>query len=118
MLDVANELFDDFSDEKIFKRIKDMPLSARTVHNRSIMMSSERHKCGTFFSLALDESTDVSNLSQFSVVARYVVGDTLHEESLAVLSMKGTTRGQDLFRSFTEFVKEKNLWMAKLISLH
>ncbi|QQP53357.1 General transcription factor II-I repeat domain-containing protein 2-like [Caligus rogercresseyi] len=30
MLDVANELFDDFTDkEKIMKRIKDMPLSAR-----------------------------------------------------------------------------------------
>lgn len=66
-----------------------------------------RHR---FYSLALDESTDVSNLSQFSVVARYVVGDTLHEESLAVLSMKGTTRGQDLFESFTEFAKEKKIY--------
>ena len=75
-----------------------------------------------FFSLALDESTDVSNLSQFSVVARYVVGDTLHEESLAVLSMKGTTRGQDLFESFTEFAKEKiyrwiNLFRCALMVL-
>ncbi|BFZ20203.1 hypothetical protein BsWGS_23242 [Bradybaena similaris] len=73
-----------------------------------------RHR---FFSLALDESTDVSNLSQFSVVARYVVGDTLHEESLAVLSMKGTARGQDLFESFTEFAKEKNLLMDTLGSV-
>lgn len=41
------------------------------------------------------------------MIARYVVGDTLHEESLAVLAMKGTTRGEDLFKSFTEFAKEK-----------
>uniref|UniRef100_A0A3Q3AU70 HAT C-terminal dimerisation domain-containing protein n=1 Tax=Kryptolebias marmoratus TaxID=37003 RepID=A0A3Q3AU70_KRYMA len=70
-----------------------------------------------FFSLALDESTDVSHISQFSVIARYVAGDTLHEQSLAVLPMKGTTRGEDLFKSFIEFAKEKNLPMDKLISL-
>ena len=125
MLDVANELFDDFSNkDKIIKRIKEMPLSARTVHDRSIMMSNQIEdmqvkdiNAAPFFSLALDESTDISNLSQFSVVARYVVGETLHEESLAVLSMKGTTRGQDLFESFTEFAKEKNLPMDKLVSV-
>ncbi|BFZ18385.1 hypothetical protein BsWGS_21424 [Bradybaena similaris] len=62
MLDVANELFDDFSDkDKIIKRIKDMPLSARTVHDRSIMMSNQIEamqvkdiNAAPFFSLALD----------------------------------------------------------------
>ena len=37
------------------------------------------------FSLALDKSTDVSHLSQFSAIARYAASDTLREESLAVL---------------------------------
>lgn len=79
MLDFANELFDDLLDkDKIMKRMKDKPLS-----------------------------TDKSNLFQFTVISRYVVGDTLHEESLEVLTMKGTTRGEDLFKSFTEFAKEK-----------
>ena len=42
ILDVANELFDDFSDkEKMIKRVKDMPLSARTVHDRVIMISNQ-----------------------------------------------------------------------------
>uniref|UniRef100_A0A3Q3JQM6 HAT C-terminal dimerisation domain-containing protein n=1 Tax=Monopterus albus TaxID=43700 RepID=A0A3Q3JQM6_MONAL len=42
MLDVANELFDDFLDkDKIIKRIKDMPLSANTVHDRTIMMDNQ-----------------------------------------------------------------------------
>lgn len=58
------------------------------------------------FPLALDES-DVSHLSQFSVIARYASGDTLREESLAVLPMKASTRGEDLFKSFMEFAKEK-----------
>lgn len=42
MLDVANELFDDLLDkEKIIKCIKDMSLSARTVHDRTIVMSNQ-----------------------------------------------------------------------------
>lgn len=126
MLEVAKELFDDFSDkDKIIKRIKDMPLSARTVHDRTLMMADQLEEtqvkdiinAAPFFSLALDESTDVSHLSQFSVIARYAVGDILREESLAFLPMKGTTRGEDLFKSFTEFAKEKNLPMDKLISV-
>ena len=69
-----------------------------------------------YFSLALNESTDVSNLSQFSVIARYVAGDTLNEESFAALPKKGTTRGEDLFKSFIEFDKEKYLLTNKVIS--
>uniref|UniRef100_A0A3B3HBW8 DUF4371 domain-containing protein n=1 Tax=Oryzias latipes TaxID=8090 RepID=A0A3B3HBW8_ORYLA len=61
---------------QVIKWIKDMPLSARPVHDRTIMI----------------------NLSQLSLIARYVVGDTLHEESLA-------------------FAKERNLPMDKLVSV-
>ena len=42
MLDVTNELFENFSNkDKTIKRIKDMPLSARTVHDRTIMMANQ-----------------------------------------------------------------------------
>ena len=125
MLDVADELFDNLPNkDKIVKRIQDMPLSARTVHDRTIMMANQVEEtqvkginAAPFFSLALDESTDVSHLAQFSVIARYAAGDTLLEESLAVLPIKGFTRGEDLFKSFMEFAQEKNLPMDKLISV-
>uniref|UniRef100_A0AAY5L2Z6 HAT C-terminal dimerisation domain-containing protein n=1 Tax=Esox lucius TaxID=8010 RepID=A0AAY5L2Z6_ESOLU len=105
MLDVANELFDDFPNkDKIIKRIKDMPLSARTVHDRSIMMENQV------------EETQIKDIN-CSIIARYAAGYTLHEESLAVLTMKGTTRGEDLFTSFVEFTKENKLLMDKLISV-
>uniref|UniRef100_A0A3B4XJK6 HAT C-terminal dimerisation domain-containing protein n=1 Tax=Seriola lalandi dorsalis TaxID=1841481 RepID=A0A3B4XJK6_SERLL len=125
MLDVANGLFDDLPNkDKIIKRIQDMPLSARTVHDRTIMMANQVEETqvkdintAPFFSLALDESTDVSHLSQFSVIARYAAGDTLREESLAVLPIKGSTRAEDLFKSFMEFAHEKNIPMDKLLSV-
>uniref|UniRef100_G3PK41 SPIN-DOC-like zinc-finger domain-containing protein n=1 Tax=Gasterosteus aculeatus TaxID=69293 RepID=G3PK41_GASAC len=125
MVDVANELFDYFPNkDKIIKQTKAMPLTARTVHDRTIMMANQVEEtkikdinAGTYFSLALDESTDVSHLFQCSIIARYGAGDTLREESLAVLPMKGTTRGEDLFTSFMEITKEKKLPRDKLISV-
>lgn len=125
MLDVANELFDDLPNkDKIIKRIQDMALSARTVHDRTIIMANQVEETqvkdintAPFFSLALDESTDVTDLAQFSVIARYAAGDTLREESLAVLPIKGSTRGEDLFKSFMEFTHEKKLPMDKLLSV-
>lgn len=125
MLDVANELFDDLPNkDKIIKRIQDMPLSARTVHDCTIIMANQVEETqvkdintAPFFSLALDESTDVTHLAQFSVIARYAAGDTLREENLAVLPIKGSTRGEDLFKSFMKFAHEKKLPMDKLLSV-
>ena len=51
------------------------------------------------------------------MIARYAAGDTLSEESLAALPMKGTTREEDLFKSFIKFVKEKNLPLDKVFSV-
>uniref|UniRef100_A0A096ME29 DUF4371 domain-containing protein n=1 Tax=Poecilia formosa TaxID=48698 RepID=A0A096ME29_POEFO len=101
MLDVANELFDDLlNKDKIIRQTQPLlPLLARTVHDRTIMMTNQVEEtqvkdinAAQFFSLALDESTDVSHLSQFSVI---VAGDTLREESLDVLPIKGWTRQDD-----------------------
>ena len=63
MLDVANKLFEAFSNkDKIIKRIKDMPLSARTAHDRTIMITNQVEEtqlkginAATLFSLALNE---------------------------------------------------------------
>lgn len=115
MLDVANELFDDLQNkDKIIKRIQDMPLSARTVHGCTIITANQVEETqvkgintARVFPLALDESADVTHLAQFSVIARYAAGDTLRKENLAVLPIKGSTRGEDLFKSFMEFAHEK-----------
>ena len=70
-----------------------------------------------YFFLASDESRNVRYLSQFSVIARYASGETLSEESLAALPMKGVTRWEDLLKSFIELFEEKNLPRDKVISV-
>lgn len=102
MLDVANELFDDYPHkDRIIKQIRHASVSMNCSQSYHYNGKSSRGKklrtnTGTYFTLALDESTDVSHLSQFSIIARYAAGDTLREESLAVLPIKGSTRGEDL----------------------
>ncbi|XP_033848211.3 protein FAM200C-like [Acipenser ruthenus] len=125
VLSVAKELFNDLPNkDKIIQKIEDMPLSARTVHDRALVMARQIEEMqindissSSYFSLSLDESTDVSNVAQLSIVGRYVTGDTVREESLAVLPMKDTTRGEDVLKSLMDFATEKKLPLNKLISV-
>lgn len=125
MLNMATELFADFPNkEKIIQKIKDVPLSARTVHDRAVMMAHEIEgvqiqdiTSADFFSLALDESTDTSNIAQLNIVGRYVSGDTMREEYLCSLPMNSTTKGEDVLTVFMNFADEKKLPLDKLVSV-
>jgi len=50
----------------------------------------------TFFSLALDESTDRTGITQLVVWVRFPIGDTFSEEMLVLLPLTGQTRAQDI----------------------
>ena len=72
-------------------------MSARTVHDHTIMMANQveetqKNKINavTYFTFALEDS----HFSQLCIIVRYAAGDTLHEESLAVSPRKETTRGK------------------------
>ncbi|KAJ4922048.1 hypothetical protein JOQ06_021512 [Pogonophryne albipinna] len=70
------------------------------------------------FSLQLDESTDVSDTAQLCVFIRMVFTDmTAKEELLTILPMKEHTRGEDIFRTFKNFVDKTKLPMSKLSSI-
>lgn len=42
------------------------------------------------------------------MIARYAAGDTLREESLAILPMKGSRRGEVLYKCFVELAKKQD----------
>ncbi|XP_040278289.1 protein ZBED8-like [Bufo bufo] len=61
------------------------------------------------FSLQLDETTDVSNLSQLAVFVRYVKDDVIKEEFLFCKPLTTTTKAADVKKLVDDFFKDNNL---------
>ncbi|GFR29977.1 SCAN domain-containing protein 3 [Trichonephila clavata] len=63
-----------------------------------------------WFSLALDESTDVSDTAQVLLYIRVVDKSyEVHEELLDMYSIHGTTTGRDIFKGVEMAINQKNL---------
>lgn len=115
---VVNDVLPDKS--KLFSNIS---LSRRTVCRRINDISNEivvqlRDQIQDFkyFSLAFDESTDISNTAQLVVFVRGVNESfQVTEEMLNVISLKGTTTGEDIFQAVKTCLGENNL-MPELLS--
>ncbi|XP_050528220.1 zinc finger BED domain-containing protein 5-like [Daktulosphaira vitifoliae] len=122
---MSEHLFSEFKNKtEIINKIKDIPLSATNVRDRAIRMAeniSEQQfsdlKSSPVFSLACDESCDIKNIAQLTLMRRYVSSAGVHEELLGLLPLKRQTRGEDICAAITEFCKEKEINLDKLISL-
>uniref|UniRef100_A0A8C3ISY3 Uncharacterized protein n=1 Tax=Chrysemys picta bellii TaxID=8478 RepID=A0A8C3ISY3_CHRPI len=68
------------------------------------------------FSIALDESTDVSDTAQCAVFIRGV-DCNITEELLDLMPLKGTTTGHDIFQGLEECIEKAVLPWNKLVSL-
>ena len=87
-LGCAEVLFGDLPNKStIISRIKDLPVSARTVERRITEMATDLTeqqsaalKAAAIFSVALDESVDINDSPRLAVVARYCSNCEIHEE--------------------------------------
>ena len=67
------------------------------------------------FSIALDESTDLSDTAQLAIFIRSVDEEfTVTEELLALQPLKGTTSGEDIFREVKSAIEQYGLQWCKL----
>uniref|UniRef100_A0A3Q2PF54 HAT C-terminal dimerisation domain-containing protein n=1 Tax=Fundulus heteroclitus TaxID=8078 RepID=A0A3Q2PF54_FUNHE len=90
--------------DNIAKNFEAVSLSQRTVTRRIVDIHD--HDC-KYFSLALDESTDVTDVSQLLVFARTIVNAfDVHQELLKLASLHDTTKGSDIFSGVTSAVGE------------
>uniref|UniRef100_A0A3Q1BGI0 DUF4371 domain-containing protein n=1 Tax=Amphiprion ocellaris TaxID=80972 RepID=A0A3Q1BGI0_AMPOC len=71
------------------------------------------------FSLAIDESTDVSDTVQLMIWARFFNGDTFMEEMFALLPLTGQTRGEDICLAIIDFFRGpgREIDLGKLVSI-
>ncbi|KAI2646868.1 Zinc finger BED domain-containing protein 5 [Labeo rohita] len=88
-LPVAKDMVNCMLGEKAAKTLDKIPLSNNTVARRIDLISGDilsqlisRIKKSEFFSLQVDESTDVANLSNLLVYVRYLFENTVHEDFL------------------------------------
>lgn len=107
------------------KIIKNISLSHQTIARRIDFMANDiesslktqLQKC-VFYSLALDESTDMSDTAQLAVFVRGVSEDyTVIEELLDLRSMKDTTTGQDIYEEVKSCIEKYELQTENLCGL-
>ncbi|XP_071525917.1 general transcription factor II-I repeat domain-containing protein 2A-like [Panulirus ornatus] len=103
-----------FGDEEMAKKFESVMLSPQTVARRvsemneavSSKLKSVVENC-KFFSLALDDSSDVSNINQLLIFIRTIDEDfSVHEELLKMHPLGSSTKGSDIVTAVVSVVNE------------
>uniref|UniRef100_A0A6P7GEG1 Zinc finger BED domain-containing protein 5-like n=1 Tax=Diabrotica virgifera virgifera TaxID=50390 RepID=A0A6P7GEG1_DIAVI len=125
-LEAADSLFANFRNkDEIVSAIKSMQVSANTAMRRVEVMSNDiflqlrtdLDNC-VYFSLQLDESTDVVDTAQMAVFVRMVFSDfTIKEDLLKFIPLKGHTTGQDLFSHLKNIISSEKIPTSKMVGL-
>jgi hypothetical protein len=70
------------------------------------------------YSLALDESIDIKDISQLSIFIRGVNSKfEINEELMKVIPIYGTTKGKDIFEHLLQVLNEYQMSLNKLVSV-
>lgn len=117
---IASLLFD----EKASQEIGRIPLSNTTVKRRIEEMSVNvkeslisAMKESDFYSLQLDESTDIADKVHLLCFVRFNFNGSVAEEMLFCHTLKTTTTGQDIFDSLDSFIRENGINWFKCVGL-
>ncbi|KAL0803215.1 hypothetical protein ABMA28_017316 [Loxostege sticticalis] len=124
--EVSDSLFVNFKNKnEIKKAVRGLQLSRNTVMRRIETVSKNLNEqlqkdivlC-VAFSLQFDESTDITDTAQLLVFIRMVFEDfSTKEELLSMISLKGKTRGLDIFTEFKAYICQIKLPLYKLVSM-
>ena len=67
--------------------------------------------------MCLDESTDINNHAKLPVILRYVIGDTMREKLLKLISLPARTQGIDIYNAVMECFLTQSIQPAKIVSI-
>ncbi|XP_076805287.1 general transcription factor II-I repeat domain-containing protein 2B-like [Clavelina lepadiformis] len=122
---ISEHLFTDFRNKsEIVQKIRDMPLSAKTVQDRTSRMAEDISKqqikdinSAVAYSIACDESKDKSDIEQIALFCRYVSSAGPQEELIELIPLKSQTRGEDICEAVLECLRKKGINTSHLVSV-
>lgn len=125
LVKISEHLFSDFKNKnEIIQKIKDVPLSAKTVKDRTVRMSENIAiqqiadiKSAPAFSIACDTSKDVCDIEQIALLCRYVNSNGPQEEVIDLIPLMGQTRGEDICDAVMDCLKRKQISTNHLVSV-
>lgn len=118
------ENWDDKLKAPLLDKLKTLSLSHQTISRRVVdigaeieaKLKSELEECEAF-SVALDETTDISDMSQLIFWVRYIKNGQIKENILALVPLTEQTRAKDIFDAFMTVVARFDLDLKKLVSI-
>jgi len=121
-LSSAEILFSDLPNkETILSRIREIPASPRSIErpitdiaeNVTVKQTTGLQQA-VVFSVALDESVDVNDVSRLAIVARCCDNDRLYEELCCMIPLGGTVKGVDIITAFVSYFENQNININKI----
>ena len=108
------------------KEVKKIPLADNTIGRRIQHMSEDIKQQmkiifkdeNVMFALQLDESTDISGLSQLLVFIHFIHNEKIIEQFLCCQEMLMRTTGEDIFKIVDGFMKENNLLWTSCVGIY
>jgi hypothetical protein len=122
LVEAASTLLGD--DKKNLDLFKNIPLSSDSCTRRIQILSEnvfdqlkKELSLAEYFSLAVDESTDITDTAQLSVFIRFFNGKNFVEDLLGLIPLHGQTRGEDIFNALLQFLNNNCVNINALISV-
>ena len=113
-------VFKNICPEKL-KILNNISLSRQTITRRTCDIAddlslslTEKIKAFQYYSIAIDESTDISQTAQLAIFIRGIDNDFLVTD---IYPMQGRTTGEDIFLAMKKVFKKFNLTYNRLISI-
>lgn len=124
ILPAAKDIVCSLFGEKEAKKLDVVSLSNSTVSRRIEAMALDvKHfliskiKNSTYFSIQIDESTDVTNLPNLLCYVRYEDGNEVKEELLFCEPLQAYTTSEDIFMKLNDFMNKHQLDWTKCVGI-
>ncbi|XP_069470002.1 general transcription factor II-I repeat domain-containing protein 2A-like [Ambystoma mexicanum] len=125
LLRCAPVLFHDMQNkDAIIKRISELPLSRNIIKDRIMRLNTNvQHQLKRdirnckYFSISLDETTDVTSHAQLAIIGRYSDGHTMREELIKLVSVPTSTSGSEICKVVMQTFCDLSIDISKVVSV-